>query len=53
MNTNVDDDETDLDIIVVPICQLLQQMLVLSLHIFVCLTNGLQEKIILSKEEKN
>lgn len=40
---NADNNKTNLEIIIVPLSHLLQQMLVLCLHIFICLTDGLQE----------
>lgn len=42
---NADNNKTNLEIIIVPLSHLLQQMLVLCLHIFICLANGLQEII--------
>lgn len=38
-----DNNKTDLNIVVIPFSHLLQQMLVLRLHIFICLSNSLQE----------
>ena len=40
---NADNNKTNLEIRIVPLSHLLQQMLVLCLHIFICFTNGLQE----------